>query len=542
MRACEQIPVPELVDASCMEAYCSKGVLCGLYISTPSRDRAQTMYDLEVLRLTQDADENSKYKSVLVWVNGTKEAEFVRKSFRHVHENVANAPQFVLFQPKKLVFGAMNGLFNADNIRELLSRMTSREAKAEQMGEAGSSAPLAAMPALSDTTGRACAKILEEQSAGDAFNTKSATAPMVDDDVSPEPPKEKWKAPKRPDGKRGVVEKLTSEAGFKQMVLEPNTPWLVRFGAHEKEAAADKKKNKKEKKGKGKGGDAAEDDEADEDAKEEAAAAAAKKSPAELELEQFVNAGKSVNNMVRFGTVDCSTAAGKALFDAWVVPRINSRADKSTCNGQVLVFPPKSLLGAAGKTKAADYYMYAGAVEMNAVSEHALALLKDVVVDLLNEKTWHEFVTTNALITKVVMITEKDSPPILAKALAVEFYEFAQVAYMHPREAGLMKQFQATKAPAVRLLKSSLGKPDSEGRMSLTLNIIPIADRALHFNGVAFALDGTVDVRHPSFLSPKFDPEKSRGMTQEEIEEMNKPAPKPEPTPVRHANEVKEEL
>jgi len=98
---------------------------------------------------------------------------------------------------------------------------------------------------------------------------------------------------------------------------------------------------------------------------------------------------------------------------------------------------------------------------------------------------------------KVLIFTKKDDI-ILAKALALEFFNFAQVGLVGPEQHSLIDQFQVDSFPAVRIIIPRV-QPHvggTHGEMEMKLELIPIAKQHLYYNAIATHLDQVVSIRH----------------------------------------------
>eukprot|EP00461_Guttulinopsis_vulgaris_P000790 UN00790 len=98
---------------------------------------------------------------------------------------------------------------------------------------------------------------------------------------------------------------------------------------------------------------------------------------------------------------------------------------------------------------------------------------------------------------KVLIFTKKMSMN-LPKALAVEFWSYAQIAMVDDGHDSLIHQLQITEFPSVRILiphvQTVVGS--KHGEKSMKLDIIPIPKNQLYYNAIAAHLDTVVSKRY----------------------------------------------
>jgi len=239
--------------------------------------------------------------------------------------------------------------------------------------------------------------------------------------------------------------------------------------------------------------------------------------------------------MVAFATVRCSAeddadakASTAALRKAWL-------PTGAVCGGQIVSFPaavalklpaikpevgpdadPAEAASAAAaalaahraalkQQRAAAARAYTGAVELKPLAAWALTALDDIAVEVLSgdANAFQQWLMQNMLAPRVLIATDKPGVPVLARALAAEFHDYAEVGVVPASNAALMQQFQITLTPAARVVKPVL-KPSPDGKtQQLAFDLVPVAPQALNFNGVAGTLDFIAGQYWPRSAAPE---------------------------------------
>lgn len=324
----------------------------------------------------------------------------------------------------------------------------------------------------------------KEKSAAASTKAKSSTTTgtnTVDPFAAPEDA-EKWVRPHRPEGRQGFVLPVEDRT-FNRMVLERNAPYFVRFLYAEDDLKS-----------------LSDSDHEKENAKKDA----------------FGTTAKQMNSMARYVTVQCPSKIAsststtnqpqtKRVIDTYLTPKMtqhlqslgdNAIHPKYTCGGQLLVFPPQSTLELSGKARDKDYYLYTGEHNVTALTNEALMHIKEGEVSIVTKDTFQKWVVDNILMPRLIIVTDKSEPPMLARALALEFQGFAAVGIVHSSQRDLMAEMQADRAPAVRILKPTLiPKPGDTTTRELQMQMVKFTDNALYFNAIASMLDTTVTTR-----------------------------------------------
>jgi len=483
--AADALAIPELADDSCLAAHCADlGGLCAVYIA-PDQPRRQTAYDLDVLASVQDlrGDDFVKFS----WISGRAHADFIETAFGLQPQEY---PQLAVLQPRKLVAAPFIGSFRLEDVSRWLTDL--------QQGRAATSAiPGGKLPSLGDAGScnalvekrkrkavRAAARTASSSSSASSSSTSSSTMPGASAVQEAVQGALKWKRPARPLSKRGDVVSVT-DATAGDVVTHRARPFVARFQRPD-----------------GATGEAA-------------------------ERKEFEDAGKSVNSMVAFVTVACEGEDTAALRKAWLPAG-------AACGGQIVAFPAAATLtlpaiaptvgtdptpeeaaaatvealaarhAALAEARARATSTYTGAVTLKSVAAWALTLLDGVKVDTLGNdaNAFQTWIMTNMLSPRVLVATDKAEAPALARALAAEFHEYAEVGVVGPSSPAVLQQFQITTMPAVRIVRPAL-KPSPDGKThQLAFDLVPVNPQALYFNSVAGALDGIAGQYHPRSAAP----------------------------------------
>ncbi len=508
----DALSLPELSDPSCFAAHCADlGGLCAIYVAPAHQPRRQTAYDLDILAAVADLRPAAAVH--YAWVDGARHGAWAKEALGIEPQEYA---QLAALQPRKLLVAPFVGSFRLEDINRWALDLQAGRADTVSV-PAGELPPLptdASAPAdghcgsLLAKRARRAARAPAPASATESSSADNAAAAAMGGNSAGAQAASKamyWRKPSRPLGKRGEVVAVTDETAA-AVVSERSRPFVARFVPAAGSVA---------------------------DADAEAAAAKA-----------FEDAGRSVNGMVAFVTVQCGSDATTSLQEQWL-----PKGEQGKCGGQVLRFAaapslklPAAMLdpavasmsaedaaesaaetlaahGAAlARARAAAAEPYTGAAELKPLAAWALASLDSVAVETLsgNAEAFQRWLLQNALIPRVLIATDKQDPPALARALAAEFADYAEVGIVPASNTALMQQFQIQSTPAVRLVRPTV-KPSADGSAALQFDLVPVADQALFFNAVARALDAVVGPYHPRAAAPKVQVSHESGANKDEL-------------------------
>ncbi|EER15166.1 heat shock protein DnaJ, putative [Perkinsus marinus ATCC 50983] len=160
------------------------------------------------------------------------------------------------------------------------------------------------------------------------------------------------------------------------------------------------------------------------------------------------------------GAVDCDE--NRALCEQ---NNIKGCPKSATSDASQLVIYPRNPI---------PQFIYEGKLEAHDVKKAVLRYLPTELIKKLDAANVDTFLTTDAAMPKVLLFTEKDSPPPMFKALSNEFRKEMQFGLVNvKKQPDLAKRFGVKKAPKILLQQAVGKKPEAyKGEVSY----IPIAD------------------------------------------------------------------
>ncbi|KAF4665650.1 hypothetical protein FOZ61_010657 [Perkinsus olseni] len=161
---------------------------------------------------------------------------------------------------------------------------------------------------------------------------------------------------------------------------------------------------------------------------------------------------QQTKRMVKIGAVDCDE--NRALCD---------QNNIKECP-KLVIYPRNPI----------PQFIYEGKMDVHDMKKAVLRYLPTELVKKLDTANVDSFLTTDASMPKVLLFTEKDTPPPMFKALSNEFRKEMQFGLVNVKKQGdLAKRFGVKKAPKILLQQAVGKKPEAyKGEISY----IPIAD------------------------------------------------------------------
>ncbi|KAF4715494.1 hypothetical protein FOZ63_032532 [Perkinsus olseni] len=161
---------------------------------------------------------------------------------------------------------------------------------------------------------------------------------------------------------------------------------------------------------------------------------------------------QQTKRMVKIGAVDCDE--NRALCD---------QNNIKECP-KLVIYPRNPI----------PQFIYEGKMDVHDMKKAVLRYLPTELVKKLDTANVDTFLTTDASMPKVLLFTEKDTPPPMFKALSNEFRKEMQFGLVNvKKQADLAKRFGVKKAPKILLQQAVGKKPEAyKGEISY----IPIAD------------------------------------------------------------------
>jgi len=217
--------------------------------------------------------------------------------------------------------------------------------------------------------------------------------------------------------------------------------------------------------------------------------------PNEAQKTAWNKAARQLKGMVQFGSVNASEK--DAIMNQFVLPLPAEGGESAS----VMLFPSRHAFDGeegeeADKRKAqASSWITDLALEEKAIVDYSLSLLKESTYDpiyLLDTaqgrtlETW--FQSGNGQISpRLMLFPSKDleEPPLLLKALEIEFGQILQFGLAKKSDTQLSQQFQIQKTPSI-IIVAPQGVP-KEGEQ-LQLGIIPYQGH-ISFNAISIHLE-----------------------------------------------------
>ncbi|KAF4660454.1 hypothetical protein FOL47_007159 [Perkinsus chesapeaki] len=161
---------------------------------------------------------------------------------------------------------------------------------------------------------------------------------------------------------------------------------------------------------------------------------------------------KQTKRMVKIGAVDCDD--NKALCE---------QNNIKECP-KLVIYPRNPI----------PQFIYEGKMDAHDIKKAVLRYLPTELVKKLDASNIDSFLTTEGAMPKVLLFTEKDTPPPMFKALSNEFRKEMQFGLVNvKKQPDLAKRFGVKKAPKILLQQAVGKKPEAyKGEVSY----VPIAD------------------------------------------------------------------